>query len=48
VQDVATRQGIEFNPWNGMIAAVVIALVTFAAVFFLIRSANRETLAEGA
>jgi RsiW-degrading membrane proteinase PrsW (M82 family) len=48
VQDVATRRGIEFNPWNGMIAAVVIALATFAVVFFLIRSANRETLAEGA
>jgi RsiW-degrading membrane proteinase PrsW (M82 family) len=48
VQDVATRRGIEFNPWNGMIAAVVIALATFASVFFLIRSANRETLAERA
>ena len=48
MQDVATRQGLEFNPWNGMIAAVVIALATFAAAFLLIRSANRETLAEGA
>jgi hypothetical protein len=44
---MATRRGIEFNPWNGMIAAVVIALATFATVFFLMRSTNRETLAEG-
>jgi RsiW-degrading membrane proteinase PrsW (M82 family) len=47
VQDVATTQGLSFNPWNGMILAVVIALATFAVVFWLIRQANAETLAIG-
>jgi RsiW-degrading membrane proteinase PrsW (M82 family) len=47
VQDVATARGLSFNPWNGLILAVVIALATFAVVFWLIRQANAETLALG-
>jgi RsiW-degrading membrane proteinase PrsW (M82 family) len=47
VQDVATTRGLSFNPWNGMVLAVIIALGTFGIVFWLIRRANAETLALG-
>ena len=34
-----------FNPWPGLILAAIVAVVTFGAVFYLIRRANRLTLA---
>jgi protease PrsW len=34
-----------FNPWPGLVLATVVALVTFGALFYLIRRANRLTLA---
>jgi len=34
-----------FNPWPGLILAAAVALVTFGALFYLIRRANRLTLA---
>jgi RsiW-degrading membrane proteinase PrsW (M82 family) len=34
-----------FNPWPGLILAAIVALATFGALFYLIRRANRLTLA---
>jgi RsiW-degrading membrane proteinase PrsW (M82 family) len=35
------------QPWYGLLLAAAIAAATLAALFFLIRRANRQTLAEG-
>ena len=47
VEDVATAQGLQFRPVYGLAVATVIAIATFAAVFYLIRRANIRTLVEG-
>lgn len=46
VEDVATSQGLQFRPAYGLALAAAIAILTFAAVFYLIRRANARTLAE--
>jgi len=46
VRDLASVRGLQFNPWNGLILATVIALVILAALFWLMRRANRATLAQ--
>jgi RsiW-degrading membrane proteinase PrsW (M82 family) len=40
-----TLTGGGFNPWPGLILAAVVAAVTFGALFYLIRRANRLTMA---
>ncbi len=45
-RDLASVRGLQFNPWNGLILATVIALVILAVLFWLMRRANRATLAE--
>jgi RsiW-degrading membrane proteinase PrsW (M82 family) len=44
-QDMVTLRGITFNPWYGLLLAVIIAIAVLAVVFGLIRRANAETLA---
>jgi RsiW-degrading membrane proteinase PrsW (M82 family) len=46
VRDLATVRGLQFNPWNGLILAAVVALVVLGVLFWLMRKANRATLAE--
>jgi RsiW-degrading membrane proteinase PrsW (M82 family) len=46
VRDLASVRGLQFNPWNGLILATVIALLILAALFWLMRRANRATLAQ--
>ena len=46
VRDLAMVRGLEFNPWNGLIVATLIALIILAALFWLMRRANQATLAE--
>lgn len=55
VEDVATApqatlgaQGFQFQPIYGLVVAALIAVVAFAAVFFLIQQANKATLARRA
>ena len=38
--------GFSFNPWYGLVVAVIIAGGTFYALFMLIRRLNAATLAE--
>ncbi len=54
VEDVATApqatlgaQGFQFQPIYGLVVAAIIAIVAFAIVFYLIRQANKSTLARG-
>lgn len=46
VRDLATVRGLQFNPWNGLILATLIALIILAALFWLMRRANQATLAQ--
>jgi RsiW-degrading membrane proteinase PrsW (M82 family) len=46
VRDLASVRGLQFNPWNGLILAAVVALVVLGVLFWLMREANRATLAE--
>jgi RsiW-degrading membrane proteinase PrsW (M82 family) len=46
VRDLAMVRGLEFNPWNGLIVATLMALIILAALFWLMRRANQATLAE--
>ncbi len=46
VRELAMVRGLEFNPWNGLIVATLIALIILAALFWLMRRANQATLAE--
>jgi RsiW-degrading membrane proteinase PrsW (M82 family) len=46
VRDLASVRGLQFNPWNGLILATVIALVILAVLFWLMRRANKATLAQ--
>jgi RsiW-degrading membrane proteinase PrsW (M82 family) len=46
VRDLASVRGLQFNPWNGLILAAAVALVVLGALFWLMRKANRATLAE--
>jgi RsiW-degrading membrane proteinase PrsW (M82 family) len=46
VRDLASVRGLQFNPWNGLILATVIALVILGALFWLMRRANQATLAQ--
>jgi RsiW-degrading membrane proteinase PrsW (M82 family) len=39
--------GLNYRPVNGLILAAAVALVTFAVLFYLMRRANRLTLAAG-
>lgn len=39
--------GLSYRPLNGLILATVVALVTFVVLFYLMRRANRLTLAAG-
>ncbi len=45
VRDLASVRGLQFNPWNGLFLAAVLALVVLGALFWLMRKANRATLA---
>lgn len=44
-QDIVTRTGISFNPWYGLVLAVIMAAGLLALVSGLIQRANAETLA---
>ncbi len=44
-QDIVTRVGISFNPWYGLVLAVIMAAGLFALVSGLIQRANAETIA---
>lgn len=44
LEDRVTSAGLSVNPWNGLILAVVVAAVCLAAVFWLVKRANEETL----
>ena len=46
LRDLASLRGLHFNPWNGLILATVVALVILGVLFWLMRRANRATLAE--
>ncbi|HUW14916.1 MAG TPA: PrsW family glutamic-type intramembrane protease [Anaerolineae bacterium] len=46
VRDLASVRGLQFNPWNGLILAAVVALAVLGVLFWLMRKANRATLAE--
>jgi RsiW-degrading membrane proteinase PrsW (M82 family) len=46
LRDLASVRGLQFNPWNGLILATVVALVILGGLFWLMRRANRATLAE--
>jgi hypothetical protein len=39
-------RGLQFNPWNGLVLATVVALVILGVLFWLMRRANRATLAQ--
>lgn len=39
--------GLSYRPVNGLVLATVVALVTFAVLYYLMRRANRLTLASG-
>ncbi|OQY25754.1 MAG: hypothetical protein B6I34_01670, partial [Anaerolineaceae bacterium 4572_32.1] len=39
--------GLDYKPVNGLILAAVVALATFVALYYLMRRANRLTLATG-
>jgi RsiW-degrading membrane proteinase PrsW (M82 family) len=41
-----TRVGLTVNPWNGLILAAVVAVLTFIVLYYLIRRANQLTLAQ--
>jgi RsiW-degrading membrane proteinase PrsW (M82 family) len=45
-RDLASVRGLQFNPWNALILATAIALVVLGALFWLMRKANRATLAQ--
>jgi len=45
VRDLAIVRGLQFNPWNALILATIIALIILAALFWLMRRANEATLA---
>jgi RsiW-degrading membrane proteinase PrsW (M82 family) len=46
VRDLASVRGLQFNPWNGLVLATVVALVILGVLFWLMRRANRATLAQ--
>lgn len=46
VRDLASVRGLQFNPWNGLILATVVALAVLGVLFWLMRRANRATLAQ--
>jgi RsiW-degrading membrane proteinase PrsW (M82 family) len=46
LRDLASVQGLSFNPWNALILATVVALVVLGVLFWLMRRANRATLAQ--
>lgn len=46
VRGEITRVGLTVNPWNGLILATAVAVLTFVALYYLIRRANRLTLAQ--
>jgi RsiW-degrading membrane proteinase PrsW (M82 family) len=46
VRDLASVRGLQFNPWNSLILATLIALITLAALFWLMRRAGEATLAD--
>jgi RsiW-degrading membrane proteinase PrsW (M82 family) len=46
VRDLATVRGLQFNPWNGLILATLVALGILGILFWLMRRANRATLVE--
>ncbi|RME53603.1 MAG: PrsW family intramembrane metalloprotease [Caldilineae bacterium] len=44
LEERVTDAGLTVNPWNGLLLATVVAVVTLAAVFWLVERANEETL----
>ncbi len=46
VRGEITRVGLTVNPWNGLILATVVAALTFIALYYLMRRANKLTLAQ--
>jgi RsiW-degrading membrane proteinase PrsW (M82 family) len=46
-RDLTSVRGLQFNPWNGLVLATVVALAILGILFWLMRRANRATLAQG-
>jgi RsiW-degrading membrane proteinase PrsW (M82 family) len=46
LRDLASVRGLQFNPWNGLILATVVALVILGVLFWLMGRANRATVAQ--
>lgn len=46
VRGEISRVGLTVNPWNGLILATVVAIVTFIVLYYLMRRANKLTLAQ--
>jgi RsiW-degrading membrane proteinase PrsW (M82 family) len=46
LRDLASVRGLQFNPWNGLILATIVALVILGVLFWLMRRANRATVAQ--
>jgi RsiW-degrading membrane proteinase PrsW (M82 family) len=44
LEDRVTDSGLTVNPWNGLILATILAVVTMGIVFWLVNRANEETL----
>lgn len=44
LEDRVTGAGLTVNPWNGLLLALVVAVVCLSAVFWLVGRANEETL----
>jgi hypothetical protein len=39
-------RGLQFNPWNGLILATLVALGILGILFWLMRRANKASLAQ--
>ena len=46
VRDLASVRGLQFNPWNALILATLVALIILVALICLMRRANQATLAQ--
>jgi RsiW-degrading membrane proteinase PrsW (M82 family) len=46
LRDLASVRGLQFNPWNGLILATLVALGILGILFWLMRRANRASLAQ--
>jgi RsiW-degrading membrane proteinase PrsW (M82 family) len=46
LRDLASVRGLQFNPWNGLILATLVALAILGVLFWLMRRANKASLAQ--